>query len=97
MIRIEKYIVAIIITCFITANVSANISTNIYQVQQLQSIHTELDTIYDHFQSYIGTIENDSFIIEKPYNATSYRLNKKIITVVNYVNTSDTIIHLIQL
>ncbi len=94
MIRIEKYIVAIIITCFITANVSANISTNIYQVQQLKSIHTELDTIYDHFQSYIGTIENDSFIIEKPYNATSYRLNKKIITVVNYVNSSDTIIHL---
>ncbi|HUM52012.1 MAG TPA: histidine kinase [Chitinophagales bacterium] len=94
MIRIEKYIIAIIITCFITANVSANISTNIYQVKQLQSIHTELDTIYDHFQSYIGTIENDSFIIEKPYNATSYRLNKKIITVVNYVNNSDTTLHL---
>ena len=93
---IRNYVVLFIVSCFVCINVFSenSIIINHYQVQSLQSAHTQLDTIFDSFQSYFGTVQNGFFTIEKPYDATSYRLDKRIITLVRYSNVSDSVIQL---
>ncbi|MFN8282114.1 MAG: histidine kinase [Chitinophagales bacterium] len=95
MMCIKTLIVFIITGCFVMNTATAsNIVTNEYHVKKLPESHTCLDTVYDNFQSYFGVQEKDTFYIEKPYDAASYRLNKKVITLINYTNTSDSTVHL---
>jgi hypothetical protein len=95
MICIKRFVTALIISCFAITTASAtDIITNTYQAIENKTTHTHLDTVYDSFQSYFGTVENNTITIEKPYDNSSYRLNKKMILLVNYINTTDSIIHL---
>lgn len=93
MICIKRFVTALIISCFAITTASAT-DINTYQAIENKTTHTHLDTVYDSFQSYFGTVENNTITIEKPYDNSSYRLNKKMILLVNYINTTDSIIHL---
>ncbi|MBK6339695.1 MAG: histidine kinase [Bacteroidetes bacterium] len=70
----------------------AAVLENIYNVENTGSKTTIIDSILTNAFSYIGKIEEDFFIIEKPFDDKSYRLNKQIFTPINFCNNSDSII-----
>ena len=72
----------------------AAVLENIYNVENTGSKTTIIDSILTNAFSYIGKIEEDFFIIEKPFDDKSYRLNKQIFTPINFCNNSDSIIYL---
>lgn len=72
----------------------AAVLENIYNVENTGSKTTIIDSILTNAFSYIGKIEEDFFIIEKPFEEKSYRLNKQIFTPINFCNNSDSIIYL---
>jgi len=95
MICIKKNLAILIFICFAFSTViSKAIVSNKYHVIKNESAHTHLDTVYDSFQSYFGIIKNNAIIIEKPYDNRSYRLNKKMIVLINYINSTDTVVHI---
>ncbi|MBK7139999.1 MAG: hypothetical protein IPH74_13720 [Bacteroidetes bacterium] len=72
----------------------AAVLENIYNVENTGSKTTIIDSILTNAFSYIGKIEEDFFIIEKPFEEKSYRLNKQIFTPINFCNNSNSIIYL---
>ncbi|MBK9353939.1 MAG: histidine kinase [Bacteroidetes bacterium] len=72
----------------------AAVLENIYNVENTGSKTTIIDSILTNAFSYIGKIEEDFFIIEKPFDDKSYRLNKQIFTPINFCNNSNSIIYL---
>ena len=91
MIRAKNLIVTIIISCFVINNATAtDIITNTYQVQTFQNPHTLLDTSFLHFTAYFAYKIDTTLTIEKEFDNTSYRLNKHILLLVDYINTTDT-------
>jgi sensor histidine kinase YesM len=70
------------------------IVTNQYEVHLQYSKTTVVDTSYCRFQSYFAERKKQIIDVEKKYDSTSYRLNKDILTLIDFINRSDTTITL---
>jgi sensor histidine kinase YesM len=70
------------------------IVTNQYEVHLQYSKTTVVDTSYYRFQSYFAERKKQIIDVEKKYDSTSYRLNKDILTLIDFINRSDTTITL---
>ncbi len=90
-----KAIVSACLLCFAIQQVYASaLITNIYHVKHAPNVYTVLDTTFCPFISYFTFKEDSTLTIEKEYDKSSYRLNKYILLLVDYVNELDTVVQL---
>lgn len=68
--------------------------TNTYYITQLPTDNTTLDTSFYGFASYFVFKKDNTLTVEKSYDNSSYRLNKHILLLVDYVNELDTTVQL---
>ena len=91
-----KYILFILLVCplvFRNVELSASIINN-YAVIPPQNNHTYLDSSVYKFTTYFAYKKDNLLTIEKKYDHTSYRLNKYLLQLIDYTNTTDTAIAL---
>ncbi|MFN8295276.1 MAG: histidine kinase [Chitinophagales bacterium] len=95
MIQWLKY-VFVLLVCFVYNRqvMHASPTINQYTINKDDIHKSMVDTAYDYFQTYFCTQQDSCFFIEEAFNNKSYNLTKHMLQLVDYVNTSDTIITL---
>lgn len=91
-----KYILFILLVCplvFRNVELSASIINN-YAVIRPQNNHTYLDSSVYKFSTYFAYKKDNLITIEKKYDHTSYRLNKYLLQLIDYTNSTDTAVTL---
>ncbi len=73
---------------------ASNVISNTYHITHAPSENTTLDTTFFHFKVYFAFKNKDTLNIEKEYDNSSYRLNKYVLVLVDYINELDTSVQL---
>jgi sensor histidine kinase YesM len=91
-----KHIVFIAFIYILSFCCKANsaIQVNTYDIASLHNKHTHLDSSIYTFATYFAYKSNNHLTIEKPYDDKSYRLNKYLLQIIDYTNSTDSVTQL---
>lgn len=91
-----KYVVFIVLfyNTFFYCKATSTIQINTYDVTTLHNKHTHLDSSIYTFATYFAYKSNNHLTIEKPYEDKSYRLNKYLLQIIDYTNSTDSVTQL---